>query len=76
VIPSHRIDVATIVNKMANGSSVEGIMDAYQLSRQNVPDALAYARKAVLKDSARIQRRLRRGSSLTPAIYEGPEVTP
>ncbi len=38
-----RIDVATVVGTLAAGESFEAVEEAYQLSREQILDALGYA---------------------------------
>ncbi len=42
-IKGTRVDVATIIGALAAGESVEAVQEAYQLTRQQVMNALRYA---------------------------------
>jgi len=42
-IKSTRIDVATVLGRFAAGDKIEGIQEDYQLTREQVMAALAYA---------------------------------
>ncbi len=42
-IKGTRVDVATIIGALAAGESVEAVQEAYQLTREQVMNALRYA---------------------------------
>lgn len=42
-IKGTRVDVATMIGALAAGESVQAVQEAYQLTRQQVMDALRYA---------------------------------
>lgn len=47
VIKGTRVDVRTIVGHIAAGDSIEEVMDAYELAREDVLAALSYAASVV-----------------------------
>jgi len=53
VIEGTRVSIELILGRLAGGMSTEDVCDEYQLSREDVLAALAYAAKAVATEEIR-----------------------
>lgn len=56
VITGTRVPVDLIVGKLAGGMTVEGVMEEYELARENVLAALSYAAHAISDEQVRAVR--------------------
>jgi uncharacterized protein (DUF433 family) len=56
VIQGTRVPVDLVVGKLAGGMTVEEVMEEYELAREDVLAALAYAARAVAEEHIRAGR--------------------
>ena len=54
VIQGTRVPVDLVVGKLAGGMSVEEVMEEYELTREEVLAALAYAARVIAEEHIRI----------------------
>ena len=53
VIEGTRVPVELLVGKLAGGMSIDDLVDEYQVTREDVLAALAYAARAVAEEQVR-----------------------